>query len=138
MEPAASPTQTIILNELIAHEPIFHRWEHLQGRKPTRADFEQLTDPDFFEIGASGSLYARDFVLSSLETRHSDPNYRDDPHTTRDFRLRQLTPDTFLLTYTLMQHQPSGNRTTRRTTLWRQTAAGWKIRFHQGTLISPN
>jgi hypothetical protein len=136
--PEPSPLESsAVLEELTAREPIFHRWEHLKGRKPTQADFEALTDPGFLEIGASGRTYTRDVVLKALEDRYADPNYRDDPWEASNFQLRLLSPNTFLLTYTLIQYQPAGNRTTRRTTLWRQSPSGWQILFHQGTLVQP-
>ncbi|HZY61120.1 MAG TPA: DUF4440 domain-containing protein [Edaphobacter sp.] len=125
-----------ILNELIANEPIFHRWEHLVGRSPIRLDFEQMTSPDFFEIGASGTLYTRNDVLDILEHRYTDPAYKDTPWTAGTFHLLQLADDTYLLNYTLIQHETSGDRTTRRSTIWKKTGSGWKIAFHQGTLIS--
>jgi hypothetical protein len=52
----------------------------------TRRDYENMTDPEFWEVGASG-----------------------------------------------MQ----GPRITRRATLWRRTVAGWKVLYHQGTLVEP-
>ena len=128
---------TDIFTQLISQEPIFHRWKHLNGRTPTRADFESLSAPDFFEIGASGRIYSRDFVLDTLEARYTDPNYTDDPWETSNFQLRQLVPDTFLITYTLVQHQSTGDRTTQRSTIWRQTPSGWQILFHQGTIVQP-
>jgi len=42
-----------------------------------------------------------------------------------------LAPDLYLLTYTLLQEE----RKTRRSTLWEHTETGWKILFHQGTII---
>lgn len=125
-----------ILSQLAAREPIFHRWEHL-NHPPARADFESLTAPDFFEIGASGRIYTRDHVLDTLETRYTDPSYIDDPWETSDFALRQLSPETCLLTYILIQHLTTHQRNTRRTTIWQQIPSGWQILFHQGTIIQP-
>jgi len=37
-------------------------------------------------------------------------------------------------------HRPelgTGRRVTRRATLWRRSATGWKILYHQGTLVDP-
>jgi len=48
--------------------------------------------------------------------------------------LRQLGPDTYLLTYSLRQQ----DRLTRRSTLWHRTPTGWQILYHQGTLVSAN
>ena len=130
-------TPSEVLPQLISREPVFHRWEHLASPTLTRADFESLTAPSFYEIGASGRIYTRDLILSTLEQRYRDPTYTDDPWETSSFQLTQLSPDTFLLTYTLIQHQPTGDRMTRRTTIWQQSPCGWKILFHQGTIIAP-
>jgi len=130
-------TEDEVLNQLTSLEPIFHRFEHLQGRTPTRSDFEAMTSPGFFEIGASGRLYSRDFILHTLETRYSNPNPHPDLWSTRDFQLLPLGPGTWLLHYLLEQTLPEGQRLTRRTTIWRQQPEGWQILFHQGTLIEP-
>ena len=113
-----------ILSELQAREPIFHRPEH----GTTRADFERMTDPTFWETGASGRRYSRAQVLDVLEQRSANPV--DDPWETTDFYCQELAPGLYLLTYTLLQ----GQRVTRRATLWRRTEAGWQIVYHQGTL----
>jgi len=43
-----------------------------------------------------------------------------------------LGPETYLLTYTLLQHK---KRLTRRATIWQRTVDGWKIVYHQGTIV---
>ena len=58
-----------VRDELAAREPIFHRPEH----GVTRADFERITEPDFWEIGASGARYSRAFVLDELDRRRAAP-----------------------------------------------------------------
>jgi hypothetical protein len=115
-----------ILEELTAREPIFHRLEH----GTTRADFENMTLPDFWEIGASGSIYSRDYVLAELERRHAQPQEKASWETS-DFRCRKLADGLYLLTYTLLQE----TRKTRRSTIWQLTPTGWKIAFHQGTIV---
>jgi hypothetical protein len=115
-----------ILKELMAREPIFHRPQF--GR--SRQDFENMTDEDFWETGASGQRYSRQHVLDVLDSRSADPN--EASWVTRDFQCREIAADNFLLTYTLLQ----GERLTRRATLWRRTAAGWKILYHQGTIVA--
>ncbi|MHC5761500.1 hypothetical protein [Nostoc sp.] len=45
------------MNELIQREPIFHRPE----LGTTRADFEQMTESTFWEVGASGRRGAMRF-----------------------------------------------------------------------------
>ena len=115
-----------ILAELSRREPNFHRPEF----GTTRADFERMTTADFWETGASGKRYSRDFVLDTLEHRHSQPH--EDTWETSDFRCQEIAANNFLLTYTLAQ----GARLTRRATLWRRVAGEWKIVYHQGTLVA--
>jgi hypothetical protein len=115
-----------ILERLRAREPLFHRPE----LGTTRAAFEaQITD-DFWEVGASGRRYSREFVLATVETRWSEPHA--DPWHTSGFHLRELGPDTYALTYTLQQE----SRVTRRLTLWRREEESFKALFHQGTIVA--
>jgi hypothetical protein len=90
-----------------------------------------MTAEDFWEVGASGNRYSRSYVLDVLQWRHAVAH--DDVWKTSDFDLRQLGPNTFLLTYTLLQNH---ERLTRRSTIWQLRPAGWKILFHQGTIVS--
>jgi hypothetical protein len=123
---STSPELEEVLVELSAREPIFHRPEF----GTSRADFERMTVEDFWETGASGRRYSRKFVLDELERRFSVPY--DDVWETRDFNCRKLAEDVYLLTYTLLQDR---KRLTRRATIWRRTADGWKIVYHQGTIV---
>ncbi len=115
-----------VLDELMKREPIFHRPE----LGTSRADFEKMTMPDFWEIGASGRFYSRDYVLAELEKRFQHPS--PDIWEARDFQCQKLAADVYLVTYTLIQDH---KRWTRRTTIWQQTPEGWKIVFHQGTMV---
>ena len=115
-----------ILEELKAREPIFHR----AGFGTTRADYERMTAEDFWEVGASGARYDRAFVLEELERRRQNP--KPDVWETSGFECRELSSDVYLLTYTLIQDHV---RVTRRSTIWRRTSDGWKIVFHQGTIV---
>lgn len=130
--PETEPTFTTapdlqeILTELSRREPIFHRTEF----GTTRADFERMTEEDFWETGASGRRYSRQFVLDELEKRFAAPH--EDVWETSEFRCRRLSDDTYLLTYTLLQDHV---RLTRRATIWRRTPDGWKIVYHQGTVV---
>jgi len=124
--PPTDPELLGILEELVKREPIFHRPEF----GTTRADFEKLTSPDFWEIGASGRRYSRSFVLDGLERRYSAPIV--EKWGTSEFHCRMLAQNIFLLTYTLPEE---GVRLSRRSTIWEFTESGWKIVFHQGTLV---
>ncbi|MGA9061608.1 MAG: DUF4440 domain-containing protein [Terracidiphilus sp.] len=128
MEPILTTSAELrnVLAELSAREPIFHRPEF----GTSRADFERMTVEDYWETGASGRRYSRKAILDELERRFSKPH--DDVWETRDFYCRKLAEDTYLLTYTLLQdHQ----RLTRRATIWQNTGDGWKIVYHQGTIV---
>ena len=122
-----SPELLEVLEQLKQREPVFHHPEF----GTTRRDYENMTDPEFWEVGASGRRYSREFVLETLENRLPDPD--ESKWLTRDFQCREIAADNYLITYTLKQ----GARITRRATLWRRTAAGWKVLYHQGTLVEP-
>lgn len=119
------PAPMSVLAELKEREPIFHRPE----LGTTREDFEKMTVADFWEVGASGRRYSREYVLAELERRYAG-KYVDIWETT-DFHCRRVAEDIYLLTYTLFQ----GERKTRRATIWQRTKTGWKIVFHQGTIV---
>ena len=146
MELAATtdPKLLGVLAELRCREPIFHRPE----LGTTRQDFEGMTTADFWEVGASGRRYTRKYVLDALEEQHRSPV--EQVWETTDFRCQELAADVFLLTYTLRQpeqrggnpekHQrrdagQPGGRITRRATIWKRSGDGWKIVFHQGTIV---
>jgi hypothetical protein len=128
MEPTGvtDPALLAVLGELKGREPIFHRPE----LGTARADFENMTVPDFWEVGASGRRYSREYVLAELESRCAGPYV--DIWETSDFHCRRLSEDIYLLTYTLLQNK---ERMTRRATIWQHTPTGWKIVFHQGTIV---
>ena len=124
---STAPHLRAVLEELKRREPIFHRPEW----GTTRADFENMTDPAFWEVGASGRRYSREFILDTLEDR-ALKGY-EDIWETQDFHCLDIAPENYLVTYTLLQ----GARVTRRATLWRRTSSGWKILYHQGTVVDP-
>lgn len=128
MEPdlQTPPELLPVLQALMQREPIFHRPEW----GTTRQDFEAMTDPAFWEVGASGRRYSRDYVLDTLEQRYAEPIA--ETWETRDFHCLEIAPNHYLLTYILVQEE----RVTSRATLWKHTPTGWKILFHQGTVVA--
>jgi hypothetical protein len=116
-----------VFEELRRREPIFHTADF----GTTRVDFENAMAPEYWEVGASGRRYSREFILRTLEL---SPPVDADAAGWRcsDYGLRRLGPDTYLFTYTLRQ----GERTTRRATIWQSTANGWHILYHQGTIVA--
>jgi hypothetical protein len=125
-----SPHLLNILEELKKHEPIFHRPEF----GTDRSDFENMATPEFWEVGASGKRYAREYVINLVTERYKDPNYaNNDSWEATDFHCQEIAPDNYLLTYTLLQGEEK--RMTRRSTIWRRAGDEWKIVYHQGTVI---
>jgi hypothetical protein len=116
-----------VFEELRCREPIFHT----AAFGTTLAGFERVTAPDYWEVGASGRRYSRDFIFRAL--KQSPPiDAASAGWQSSDYGLRRLSPDTYLFTYTLRQAE----RVTRRATIWQITAEGWRILYHQGTIVS--
>jgi len=119
------PEDSAVFRELERREPLFHRPE----LGTSRAHFEAMTEPEFWEVGASGRIYSREEVLRTLDERYAngpDP----DAWEKRDFACSEIARDLYLVTYTLLQ----GARVSRRATLWRLREGAWRIVYHQGTL----
>lgn len=116
----------LVLKELIAQESSF-QWP---APGTNRADLETMIAPEFWETGASGQRYSREVALEVLEKRLAEP--QEEAWESTDSQCQRLAEDVYLLTYTLVQ---ASERVTRRATIWRRTAEGWKAAYHQGTLV---
>ena len=116
-----------VLEELRSREPIFHTERFGQSLE----DFERSTAPDFWEVGASGRRYSREFILG-MRRREALVDADEAGWKAADFGLRQLGANCFLLTYRLDQQ----GRLTRRATIWERTDEGWRIVYHQGTVVT--
>ena len=121
------PELEAMLLELRSREPIFHT----SGFGRTLDDFKRSTAADFWEVGASGRRYSREFILE-MRKRDALLDAEEAGWKSSEFALRQLGPDCFLLTYTLDQ----AGRLTRRATIWERAAEGWRIVYHQGTIVA--
>ena len=113
-------------SELVTLEPLLHRLPVAADR----ATIGALLDPDFFEVGASGSVYQRSLVLDVVERRYragTDPD--DAVWNVQDFSTSKLSDNLYLVTYQLS----FADRLSRRCTLWRWHELGWKAVYHQGT-----
>jgi hypothetical protein len=118
-----------ILGELRAREPIFHR----PAFAATVGDFDRMMAPDYWEVGASGHRYSRDFILQMLaDTPPVDAETAG--WRASGFALRALGQDIYLLTYSLRQFE----RLTRRSTIWQKTPNNWIVLYHQGTVVTAN
>ena len=126
-EPTLTTSSKIadVLEDLKEREPIFH---HPTKFGRTKNDILNMTCDEFWEVGASGRRYSREYVIEILLERYSNPDY-EDIWETEGFHCLEISPNNYLLTYTLLQ----GERVTKRSTIWRWTSDGWKILYHQGT-----
>ncbi|MGY1633019.1 DUF4440 domain-containing protein [Geodermatophilus sp. SYSU D01186] len=102
--------------------------ERLLLRPDVRADpheVEGLLHPDFQEFGASGRVWDRATIIDALV---ADPAV---PGAAEGFAPVRLAEDVVLLTYRVR-----GEPGSLRSSLWvRDAAAGWQLRFHQGTRL---
>ena len=126
MSAPGSPQRGDIASELALREPLFHRPEF----GTTRQDFDRMMADEFWEVGASGQIYSRSFVLDTLEVRSQQPVAENFQVT--NFACQQVAADLFLATYTLNQ----SGRISRRVSLWRQASDGWRVVYHQGTIVT--
>ncbi len=102
-------TDEEVLMALVAREPIFHRAEFGSARE----DFVRMTAPDYWEVGASGRVYGREWVLEELERRRVAGEVEETLEAS-GFVSRRLGENCWLLTYALVQ---GGVRRTRRATV---------------------
>jgi hypothetical protein len=84
-----------IFEELCCREPIFHT----AAFGTTLVDFERVMAPDYWEVGASGRRYSRDFILRNLQQK-PPIDAASAGWQSSDYGLRRLGPDTYLFTYT--------------------------------------
>lgn len=112
-----------------ADDEVLHHLEESLWRSETRFDrdyLEGVLADDFLEVGRSGHTHTRVDIIATPEreigARLPLP----------DFEVRFLTPDVALATYTSEVGTNPVDQA-RRSSVWRKSADGWRIEFHQGT-----
>ena len=114
-------------------EPIFHN----RSLTNSRTDVENETLEDYWEISASGKYYSRKFVLDYLEERYNkEPVDASELENwqVKDFKVEQLATYILVGQNSLNDGKP---RTTRRATIWKgDLKTGFKIKYHQGTVVN--
>lgn len=101
---------------------------HFPKRSAVVNDLENMMAASFWEVGASGRCYDKEFVLACLAERAQQQPTAE----FSDFLCSQIEGNSYLLTYT--QKEPK--RITRRSAIWQYTDNGWKNLYHQGTPVS--
>jgi hypothetical protein len=90
---------------------------------------ERVLHEDFFEFGRSGRIYKR------ADTLDAAPREIGATIPLKDFAVHRVGEDVFLVTYKSEVRDEEleiGNRSS----LWIKTKDGWKLRFHQGTVVN--
>lgn len=115
-----------LLEQLRTLETELHQDETRRNRKR----MDMLLHRDFVEFGRSGKRYSRADVLEEFGAGSVLPAVD-----ARHFDLVVLGEGAALLTYVSAHMNGNGDsdRHTLRSSVWVRTAAGWQIRFHQGT-----
>lgn len=116
-----------VLEELRQREPILHT----RAFGLTAAERERVMHPAYWEVGASGRRYSRGFIQRIL-AKHPPVEAEAAGWKCSEFGLRRLGTETYLLTYTLEQAE----RVTRRSTIWEKVSEGWRVLYHQGTVVT--
>ncbi len=92
---------------------------------------EALLHPDFYEFGPSGRKWDRPQMMAALDA--AEWRNDDTPAIASEMAGTRLADDVVLVTYLTQR----GQRRARHSSLWRRTEEGWRLYFHQGTLL-PN
>ena len=118
--PADQDVRTVIGRELWLLQP--------QVRAAPGA-VEALLHPEFCEFGASGRRWSQADMITALAAE--EPGGEDPTITATEITGARLADDVIHLTYISQR----GDRSARRSSIWLRTQDGWRVYFHQGTLI---
>ena len=104
-------------------------------RSKTRFDLEYMDKVlanDFFEYGRSGRIYQREDTLGApvQEIIAKLP--------LRNFNARLIDNNVAQITYISEVTDHGIIEVGNRSSIWSKTAAGWQLRFHQGTPMGPS
>jgi hypothetical protein len=109
--------------ELKLMDPVFRK---------DRGKVATLMTEDFREFGASGRYWRRQTILDTMvmEVGYLPPKLED-------FAIQRIGTEAVLVTYRAVREATAtvARRETLRSSLWILSESGWKIAFHQGTLI---
>ena len=122
-------TGSDLFRQLSGLEIELHRLETRQSKER----LEQLLHPDFVEFARDGRRYSRSEVLAEF----SAPGAALEPVHVDRIELAEIAGGAVLVTYSSAHTDANGQlyRHTLRSSLWVETATGWRMRFHQGTPI---
>jgi hypothetical protein len=116
MSTAAESVRVAIELELRLLEP---------GLRASSEQMEELLDPEFAEVGASGRIWDRASIIEALTQSAASAPAID----VTGMAGVLLAPGVVHLTFTT----DAGGQRAHRSSLWRLGAGGWRIYFHQAT-----
>jgi hypothetical protein len=119
--PADQDVRTVIERELWLLQPQV---------RAAPGEVEALLHPAFCEFGASGRRWAQADMITSLAAEQ--PGGEEPFITATEITAARLADDVIHLTYVSQR----GERRARRSSIWLRTQDGWRVYFHQGTLIA--
>ena len=118
------------MDDLLAELTALETELHHPGATCTRERLERLLHADFHEVGRSGTRYTRQTVIDFLVDRPSPPRVL-----AYDHRIERLSEGVVLLHFASHGIAADGTRhnAALRMSVWRHTALGWQLSYHQGT-----
>lgn len=118
------------MDDLLAELTALETELHHPGVPCSRERLERLLHADFHEVGRSGTRYTRQTVIDFLADRPSPPRVL-----AYDHRIERLSDGVALLHFASHGIAADGTRHSAalRMSVWRHTALGWQLSYHQGT-----
>ena len=118
------------MDDLLAELTALETELHHPGVPCSRERLERLLHADFHEVGRSGTRYTRQTVIDFLADRPSPPRVL-----AYDHRIERFSDGVALLHFASHRIAADGTRHSAalRMSVWRHTALGWQLSYHQGT-----
>ena len=98
-------------------------------KRETRFDekyMRSILAEDFFEFGRSGKIYTIDISLSAPDQEINAVL------PLKEFNVHEIDEKVVLITY-ISEVQYEELEVGNRSSIWKKTDSGWKLKFHQGT-----
>jgi hypothetical protein len=123
-------------DELLAHLKSLEVHLHQTDAWSNPAGIPETLHARFVEFGSSGATYTRTQIIKALGSPSTGPAVRI---WSQDYRLHLQESGLALLLYhsAHIGYDDRLVRHTLRSSLWQNTAEGWKMLFHQGTPTLP-
>lgn len=123
--------QNDLLTELTELERSLHDYE---VRKQT-SQLVKLLHPELIEIGYSGNTFDFKSTLRDVPNE-AKPNFSV---YSKDYQIHPINETLVQLFYQEARESKDGSlsRHAKRCSIWQKTDAGWQMRYHQATPVSP-